>query len=918
MAILSNDKLSVTVQKGDTLSQIAETYLGDWTKYKLLADINRISNPNLIYVGQVIKLSGTATSSTSTTSTPSNTGKTTITAIGIQSDSENTIFATWTCTYTNIDKYEYEWMYTTGDNVLFYGSKGTTEYTHSTWSIPSNAEYVKFRVKPISKNKKDSNGNETAYWTASWTDYKEWNTDNNPPKKPPYPTVKIDELTLTATLDNLDVNGTDIEFQVVRDNSIVYKTGKAAINSTNYASYSCTVATGSEYRVRCRTIKGSAYSSWSDYSPNEKTEPSKPTLTTCKANKRASDGALYVYLEWTPVNAVDTYDVEYTTDKDHFDNPTGSTTTVSVTKDQTKLETYGLTAGYEYFFRVRSKNTAGESDWSDILSVPLGEAPAAPTTWSSTTTATVGGPLTLYWVHNAKDGSSQTWAELYIEVYINDKLDDYYSKIIENTNDPEEKDKTSYYAVDTSEYEEGAQLRWRVRTSGVTEGLGEWSVVRIVDIYAEPVLELTVTDTDGNRYQNGAKIEAIKAFPIKVHGLASPPTQAPIGYHLSITSNAIYETVDSVGNDKMVGNGEVVYSRYFDIFTALDVEIAASDVDLENGVDYTLTCTVAMNSGLSTSASIDFHVSWVDEVYSPNAAITIDNESLVAYIRPYCEQYTNSYYEVVYDANTGVYTATDEPIAVSWSEELYGVFTTTNEQVYSGISDVTINEDGSIIGGEEIYFYIVQTSELVGDVSLSVYRREFDGSFTELGTGLDNSRNTFITDPHPALDYARYRIVAVSNETGAVSFYDVPGVPVNGTAVVIQWDEQWSMFDATTDDELVEPPWAGSMLKLQYNIDISDKYGMDVELVEYAGRKRPVTYYGTQLGETSSWSMDIEKDDEETLYALRRLAIWPGDVYVREPSGSGYWANISVSFTQTHKELTIPVSLDVTRVEGGA
>lgn len=42
-----------------------------------------------------------------------------------------------------------------------------------------------------------------------------------------------------------------------------------------------------------------------------------------------------------------------------------------------------------------------------------------------------------------------------------------------------------------------------------------------------------------------------------------------------------------------------------------------------------------------------------------------------------------------------------------------------------------------------------------------------------------------------------------------------------------------------------------------------------------------------------------------------------GDVYVREPSGSGYWANISVSFTQTHCELTIPVTLNITRVEGG-
>ena len=521
-------------------------------------------------------------------------------------------------------------------------------------------------------------------------------------------------------------------------------------------------------------------------------------------------------------------------------------------------------------------------------------------------------------MHNAKDGSSQTWAELYVEVYINGELDEYFTKIIENTKDLEEKDKTSFYDLDTSLYDEGAQLRWRVRTSGVTESLGEWSIVRIIDVYAKPVLELTVTDSEGNRYQNGAVIDELKAFPIKVHGLASPATQAPIGYHLSITSNAIYETVDSVGRDKTVNNGEVVYSRYFDIFTALDTEITASDVDLENGVNYTINCVVAMNSGLNAEASIDFNVSWTDESYSPNASITIDNETLVAYIRPYCEQYTNTRYKVNYDSKANTYVATSEPIAVSWGEILTDTFTTTNEQVYSGLTALTINEDGTSTGGDEVLFYEVQNGTLVDNVNLSVYRREFDGSFTELGRGLDNSKNTFITDPHPALDYARYRIIAMSNETGAISFYDVPGVPVNGKSIVIQWDEQWSMFDANTEDELVEPPWAGSLLKLPYNIDVSDKYGVDRELIEYAGRKRPVSYYGTQLGETSTWSVKIEKDDEETLYALRRLAIWAGNAYVREPSGSGYWASVSVSFSQTHNELIIPVTLDITRVEGGA
>lgn len=45
-----------TVKSGETLWAIAKKYLGDGSKYTELAKINKISNPNVIKVGQVIKL----------------------------------------------------------------------------------------------------------------------------------------------------------------------------------------------------------------------------------------------------------------------------------------------------------------------------------------------------------------------------------------------------------------------------------------------------------------------------------------------------------------------------------------------------------------------------------------------------------------------------------------------------------------------------------------------------------------------------------------------------------------------------------------------------------------------------------------------------------------------------------------------
>lgn len=55
----NGDKTAITytVQAGDTLSEIAMKY---GTTYQELARINNIANPDLIYVGQVIKINGTA------------------------------------------------------------------------------------------------------------------------------------------------------------------------------------------------------------------------------------------------------------------------------------------------------------------------------------------------------------------------------------------------------------------------------------------------------------------------------------------------------------------------------------------------------------------------------------------------------------------------------------------------------------------------------------------------------------------------------------------------------------------------------------------------------------------------------------------------------------------------------------------
>ena len=891
------------VVKGDTLSKIAKNYS---TTVNNLMKLNpQIKNKNLIYVGQVITISGKASSSTSSSSKNSNTVK--IDQFGLQSNADNTLFVTWTWDKDNTENYKVKWDYATGDGVWFVGNDGTSEYKQSTYSIPSNATKVRVKIKPVSKTY-TKNKKETSYWTADWSSAQTYKVSDNPPSKPGVPNVEIVKYTLTAELDNLDVNGTHIEFQVVKDNKSTFKTAQSKITKA-YASYSCTVTAGSEYKVRCRAVRGDLYSDWTEYSGNLGTAPTASAgIIKLKALSETS-----VYIDWENVKNAKTYKIEYTTQTRYFDS---SNEVQEMTIDATvagHAEVTGLESGEEYFFRVKAINDEGESDWTEIKSIILGKAPTAPTTWSSSTTVIVGEPLTLYWIHNAEDGSNQTFAE--IEFTLNGEKISPATTIQNESSEDEDEVVTSSYEIDTSVYDEGTELQWRVRTAGITKDYGEWSIERTVDIYAPATIELSVTDADNN------ELSIIESFPFYIYALAGPASQAPIGYHLTITANEAYETVDNMGNEQMVSVGDAVYSKYFDITDSLLVEMTPAVVNLDNNISYTATCVVSMNSGLTAEASVNFSVSWTDIEYTPNAEIGVDMETYTASIRPYCEYTPMEYRKVTY--SNGTYTLTDEVIAEIEGTEVETTETATDDDgnQYQATVAVTIGDSivysGTLNGGT-VYFCVVEgESALVEGVTLAVYRREFDGTFTEIATGLNNTSSTYVSDPHPALDYARYRVVATTNDTGAISYYDVPGYLVGANAAIIQWDEEWTDFETDINDPLDQPVWSGNMLKLPYNIDVSDSNSIDVSHVKYIGRSHPVSYYGTQVGQTSSWSMEIDKADTETLYMLRRLAIWMGDVYAREPSGSGYWANVKVSFSQTHCEVTIPVSIDVTRVEGG-
>lgn len=874
-----------TVERGDSLWWIASNYgssiAGNSINAKIdtLVQLNGIKNRNLIYVGQVLKLSGSGSGSSSSGSSGS-TAQTqpVVNAFGLQASNTTTgknraMYAAWTFSRGNTKNFKYRWFqYKNGKWVM--GNEGTTTgadpvYCYSEWTADAAATKVQFQVIPMPTTHKDSNNNDVDDWTgAQWSVTKEYDFSNNSPLTPPTPSVSITDLTLTVSISNIvasELDAISVKFNIVKDNSAsIHTSSPVKINQTsNYVSYQYIVTPGSKYTVRaCSVNSKGKESGWSDFSSEAETKPSAPSqITTYRRNKR-SDGSVSAYLEWTAVANATKYKIEYTTVREDFETASNNIKSVETENARTSIEITGIETGYDYFFRVKAVNSVGESDPTDIVVIPIGTPPAAPTTWSSASSAFVGESMSLNWAHNPTDNSRQSYAQLSLKVNDND----WVSFVFENTTND-----TSGETIDEFTFTYGkavsykgqlhaelntsystlknAKIQWKVRTAGVTDQFSDtaWSVERTIYIYEMPTLNLSMTsDIAGT----GDIITTLTSFPFYIRGVVSLESyglQRPIGYHLRIVSKGQYQTVDDTGRTVTVNPGDAVYSKYFDTTSILVVEMSANNVDLESGISYTVYCTADMSSGLTVDQSHDFSVSWTDVTYAINAEISLDTDAYTALITPYC-----------YDPN----------------------------------------------------------GELVENLTLSVYRREYDGQYTQIASGIPNN-GTSVTDPHPALDYARYRLVAKDTTTGAISFYDMAGYPVNGISVIIQWDEEWSTFDVTDETSVNGPSWSGSMLKLPYNIDVSDKRSTEVSFVEYAGRKHPVSYYGTQVGETSTWNMSIPKEDKETIYALRRLSLWSGDVYVREPSGMGYWANVNVSFSQKHTEVTVPVTLDITRVEGG-
>ena len=820
----------------------------------------------------------------------------------------NTAYARWTkFSKSHTKEISVQWYFRLVNSSKFLTEGPSTiskSATYASYSIPNNVAEIKVTVKPVSDTHKK--GNKTVAYYKSVAVTKKL-TVTVEALTPPTPTVTVDGLKLTATVENLpsQLNSGKIVFEVY-ENDTFKRYSPTTTPHTGRASITVDISAGKRYKVRAKSqLKNYADSDWSDFSASTDPLPTEVKFKTCRAISHNS-----VRMTWDAVVGNPTYEVQWARNISDFTygSIAGSQTVSNDTALVVTIEETG-----KFYFRIRATKNDYRTPWYPIdnslitgqLSyVVLGYLPEPPTTWSEASSVKIGDPVRLYWTHNSRDNSIAYASYIQI-VFSGGNLeepitDDIYFPNVNYTNELHAADPQMWIIYtsapytttqgDVIDFSSGITIEWRVKTTIDPSGqrIGDWSVKRKVEVILSPSLAMFLSDStewawdelnmvDGFTYYtpvvpNDSLDATFHEFPIGIKLEASPQSQNVLNYTLEVIAKESYDTIDPLGEETTILANQTIFSRYIvsDNHTEY-VTLNASNIDLEDEQPYLIKATVTTDSGLTASAEADVFISWDEPLVADvTAEIAIDEDALTASICPYCT----------------VDTDEEEP-----------------------------------------------TDVLVEGVVMSVYRKNVDGEFIKIAENIPNDRSTFVTDPHPTLGFVTYRIIATLQENGSVAWAEVLE-EVDQPGVVLTWDEYWSYVP---NDQLPEEYYydnedrVGKMLKLPYNVDINQTTAIDSVMVNYIGRKRPVSYYGTQLGETitlktdlpriSDYGSGLTEDDEtwavETLALLRRLMVYTGDVYIRDSSGNGYWANVKVSFDNNHIALTIPITINVTRVEGG-
>lgn len=834
----------------------------------------------------------------------------------------STVRFTWDFKETTkyFDCYEVQWMYKTTrygsttialDNWIMEEAKSVKKGTKfSSFSIPNNAIQIGVRVRALGTKKSGKRR-----WTGVWSSVITYNTEvKNNIKVPDDPEITQNsdytsfQLSVKDYKDDSAGLANAILFQIQYTASggtkVTADTGNPTYNSTSLiVPFTATnkmaacwykASPGVKYNVRAAgayyKTSGSTkilvgHSDWTKWSDDFYARPSKPTaftttvlspsivktvITKYEASNTFLNGqAIKMKHDFQFLGLLDGFNYA-----DLSKDDIGSFAKVIASGEGVESNTYifsGIQLGaYKgYVVRVRTKHPNDDkicSDWyTDNKNISIGKEPDAPTIWSQKSYISPEDNIALYWAHNASDGGIEKAAKIQWKY---DTEANFHTITISNSLSMEEDTESHYMMLNGDTYTNKKAIpdsAGFISNSVSDSKIIKWrvSTSSVSDKWSPWSNERELYCFEKPKcYLTSDDIDdggEVTALPLKCTVSYTPTTQTVTVLSWAILSEGGGQTVGDDGRFVTYEDGQTIVSNTFYgpdfVDGTLELNIDYDSVAFVDGQRYTLKVTLYTTAGMECSDSLDFIFNPEDgELYD----ISINNE--------------------FYDTRTKVYT------------------------FYPNV----IGEDEEPLEGYHI----------------KVYRINYDDSLTLLPTETDSGEySAFIYDPHPTIGTSRYRIIATDKETGYRIFIDHE-VEIADSGIIIQWDEHWfSRYDNSYDAETILASanmGTQSMLVLPYNVTASYSNNKDVVMVEYIGRKHPVAYCGTQLGESMTLSSVITRDDTDSLEAIRRLNNFMGSCYIREPGGEGFNAIVKITHSISYNGLTIPINIEATRVEGDA
>lgn len=340
-------------------------------------------------------------------------------------------------------------------------------------------------------------------------------------------------------------------------------------------SYSYTAASaGHSYKFRAYTGHWYAYSAYSNETATILMTPSAPQSISV-----AASGGTNVTVTLTNNSPVAT-SLEYQTSTDG-----GSTWSASTTVSGSPVTSFSTSVSGTALVRVRNKNAVGVSDWlvSDPITTICPPAPPTLRTPSGSVYDMALGDIEFSWLHNSLDGSAQTAYQLRYA-----RNGGAWTTLSGMT--------AQSRTVSLGTFTAGDSVTWQVRTKGADANYSDWSPSGVFNVYTAPTVSIS---------SPGATI-----------------TGMPIS--LTATYSDMAGFTCQAATASLTQNGRTLFSEPATINgTSITSSLDVSEFLPTNGESYTVILTARSSSGLQTTATATFLVSFTEPV---DGSLSISND----------------------------------------------------------------------------------------------------------------------------------------------------------------------------------------------------------------------------------------------------------------------------------------------------